>query len=48
MSVIGAIIVLLVGLAIAAWVSPLIGLIVAAIGLVGLIAAAIGSMRANV
>lgn len=42
-----SLIVILVGLAIAAWVNGLIGLIVAAVGLVGLIVSAFASMRAR-
>lgn len=47
MTVGAALVVILVGLAIAAWVQPTIGLIVAAIGVVGLILAAVNTTRAR-
>ncbi len=47
MTIGAALVVILVGLAISAWVNGLIGLIVAAVGLVGLIVAAFNTTRAR-
>ena len=47
MSITAAIVVILVGIAIAVFVSGLLGTIVAAIGVVGLVVALLSSMRAR-